>query len=62
MSFVEWQIAVQRVRCPDKPFGCGAAIGEPCTNIKTGQPLERRPGHERRIRALKALASAHARD
>jgi hypothetical protein len=62
VSFTEWQVAVRRVRCPDKPYGCGAVIGEPCTNLHTGAPLEHRPAHERRIQALLAIAGAHARD
>lgn len=34
-----------------RPLGCGAAVGEECTNLSTGGPLTRLAAHDARIKA-----------
>lgn len=42
----------QTVACNEpRPHGCGAAIGEPCRNLGTGEPLLNLPAHDARMRA-----------
>lgn len=45
-----------RVRCPDRPLGCGQPAGDPCVR-GDGRPLEHLPAHPAR---LKAAGVVHA--
>jgi hypothetical protein len=40
----------ERVSCPD----CGAQPGQPCRNLRTGEPLTRQPAHQARITTTEA--------
>lgn len=35
--------------CDPAPRGCGAPTGEPCTNVRTGDPLVRQLAHPCRL-------------
>lgn len=41
------------IACPEKR--CGAGVTQPCRNLANGEPLSRRPAHEKRIWNARAL-------
>lgn len=43
------------VACPPPPWGCEAAVGEECRNVRTGQPLEHQVAHRLRVVASRAV-------
>lgn len=55
MNHHDLRAGALRVPCPD----CPARIGDPCKNLGTGLPLERRPAHERRLWNADALGHIH---
>lgn len=58
MNFHDLRALAERVPCPARPYGCGAAVGDPCRNLGTGQPLTHRPAHEARLWNAEALVDA----
>lgn len=43
-----------KVPCPE--LGCGAAVGDTCRNLRTGDPLGKQAAHDKRVKASQAAA------